>query len=125
MGRDLLRLHGAGVHAKADTPLSSRNARFLIHATTLHREPCGQRPTSPDYPRRSRTAGNNFRSRPATRDDAIADAPVDGVVDDLRQRVHEPGDRCRVRGRGDRSESTALVASYRKTLFRYGTEKEG
>jgi hypothetical protein len=96
----------------------------MIHPATMDQITCGQIPLSPDRPLRSRTAGNNFRSRPATREAAPEDT-VDGVANDVDERVHEPGGRRRGRGRRDRLEGPALAASYRKTLFLYEKEKRG
>jgi hypothetical protein len=59
------------------------------------------------------------------RDAVLEDAAADGVVDGLRERVHERGGRHRDHTHRADPERAALVASYWKTLFLYETRKEG
>lgn len=91
----------------------------MIHPATMDQITCGQSSLSRCF----HTAGNNLGTRPATRDDAHVEAAVAGVVDDLRERVHEPGGRRGDRAQRARSENAALVASYRKSNFQYEVRK--
>lgn len=86
----------------------------MIHPAPMDQVACGQSPLS----RCSRTAGNNLETRPATRDDTLANPTVQCT----ELRVHERGGRHRNRAHRH-PERAALVASYRKSNFRHEAHK--
>lgn len=78
------------MQATPDTRLSRQNANFEIHPLTVHQAACGQGPSGPDHPWRSRGVREDLGNRPAVREVAPG-AVVDGAADDLCEQAPVPG----------------------------------